>query len=73
MAADERRLRGDGPVALRGVQVGVADTGAVELDETFTRGEVLWLLDWVIIFDGKVTEGFDDGGFLDLGDCIGHI
>lgn len=73
VTTDEGGLSGYRPVVLRSVKIGVADTGAVELDETFTRGEVLWLLDWVIIFDGKVTEGFDDGGFLDLGDCIGHI
>ena len=69
MATDEGELGREGPVAVLGVEVGVADTRAVELDETLARGEVLGLLDGVVGDDleGR-AGGLDDGGLLGLGD-----
>ena len=33
------------------MQVCVAHTGAVHLDETLSQGELLWLLHWMVILD----------------------
>lgn len=35
MATDEREFGGDGPVAVDGVKVGVADVGVFDVDEKF--------------------------------------
>ncbi len=74
MPADEGELRGDGPVALAGVQVGVANTADVELDEALARSEILGLLDGEVVDD---LEGggcrLDDRSLLGLGDGeLGH-
>ena len=70
MTSDKRSLCGNGPVALGSVQVGVADTGAVELDETLAGLEVLWLGDGdVTNLEGCVLRG-DDGGPHGLGDGV---
>lgn len=74
MSANEGKLRGDGPIALAGVQVGVANTADVELDETLAGGEVLGLLDGEVVDD---LEGggcrLDNRGLLGLGDGeLGH-
>ena len=72
MTADEGRLCGDGPVALGGVQVGVADTGAVELDEALAGLEGLGLGNRDF---GDLEVGArrgDDGGLHGLGDGVGR-
>ena len=40
VSANERELRGKWPVVIAGVKVGMADSGAVELDETFAGCEL---------------------------------
>ena len=69
VSTDERGLCGDGPIALGGVEIGVADTGHVELDETLAGLEVLRLDDGVVCadFEGG-TVCWDDGGGLGLWD-----
>ena len=69
VTADEGQLRGKGPVAILGVEVGMADTRAVKLNETLAGGELLGLLDGVVVDDleGR-AGGLDDGGLLGLGD-----
>ena len=69
MTANERELRVEGPVAVAGVEVGMADTRALELDETFAGGELLGLLDGVVVDDLEGLGGvLDDRGLLGLGD-----
>ena len=69
MTANQGQLRGERPVVVAGVEVGVADAGAVELDETLAGGEVLGLLDGVVVDDGERRVGLlDDGRLLGLGD-----
>ena len=68
MSADERVHGLDGPVALLGVQVGMAHTGVGDLDEALSGLEVLWLLDGVGVADlDGLADGSDDGGGLGLG------
>ncbi len=69
MTTDERDDRGYWPVVLGTVQVGVADTGRDELDETLARLEVLRLDYGVVLADFESgTVCWDDGGGLGLGD-----
>ena len=71
VSADERGLCGDGPVALGSVKISVADTGAVELDETLARGELLRLRDGDLgDFEGGPCRS-DDGGLHGLWDGVG--
>lgn len=71
VAADERRLGGDGPVALGGVQVGVADAGAVHLDEALAGLEVLGLGHGLVVHDLEGgARGADDGGGHHFGDRV---
>ena len=74
VTADEGQLRGKGPVAILGVKVGVADTRAIKLDETLARGELLGLLDGVVVDNLEGRAGrLNDGGLLGLGDgVVGH-
>ena len=72
MTTDERRLRWDGPVALRGVEVGVADTGALHLDETLAGLEILGLRDGDLLDLERRTGRADDGGLHGLGDVVGR-
>ena len=73
MATDEGELGLDGPVTVAGVQVGVADTTAVELDETLAGGKLGGLLDGVVVDDlERLGRLLDDGGLLDFGDVEGH-
>lgn len=69
MTANEGQLRLNRPVAVAGVQVGVADTRAIELNETLAGLELLGLLDGVVVDD---LEGgvrlLDDRRLLSLGD-----
>ena len=73
VATDEGELGLDGPVTVAGVQVGVADTGDVELDEALAGGKLGGLLDGEVVDD---LEGLgrllDDGGLLNLGDVERH-
>jgi hypothetical protein len=48
---DEREFGRERPVTLAGVQVRVAHASALQLDETFSRGEFLRLLDWIVVLD----------------------
>lgn len=41
MATDERELGGERPVAVDGVEVGVADTRVLDVDEDFIRAGLL--------------------------------
>ena len=69
VATDERELRGEGPVAVLSMEVGMADARAVELDETLARGEVLGLLDGVVVDKlERGAGGLNDRGLLGLGD-----
>jgi len=69
MSTNQRCVRLDGPIALLGVQVGMAYTGTFELDETFTRLELGGLDDGVVVLDFEVSnETRDDRGRLGLGD-----
>ena len=69
MTTDEGGLSGYRPVVLRSVKIGVADTGAVKLDETFTRSELRSLLDGEVVVDLELgTSRLDDSGLLDSGD-----
>ena len=72
VSSDQRELGLERPVALAGVEVGVADARAVHLDETLAGREVLWLPDGVVVanVDGLIG-GDDDGGLLCLRD-VGH-
>ena len=73
MATDEGELGLDGPVTVASVQVGVADTTAVELDETLAGGKLGGLLDRVVVDDlERLGRLLDDGGLLDFGDVEGH-
>jgi hypothetical protein len=51
----------------------VAHAGAVHLDETLSRSELLWLLHWMVILDedGRVG-GYDESGLLSFWDANGH-
>lgn len=71
MSANEGKLCGDWPIVVAGVQVSVADTRAVELDETLAGCELRRLFDGVIVDD--VERGvtlLDDRRLLGLGDGI---
>ena len=57
VAADERRLRGDGPVALRGVQISVAHTGALHLQQTLAGRELRLLGHRPVVDDLEVGAG----------------
>ena len=46
MATDERELGGEWPVAIDGVEIGVADTGVLDVDEDFVWA---WLGDWDLL------------------------
>lgn len=69
VSSDQRELGLERPVALAGVEVGVADTGALEADEALAGLEVFGLADGVVVDD---VEGggliLDDGRLLGLGD-----
>lgn len=69
VTTNERGLCLNGPVTLGGVKIGVADTSADKLDETFTRSELRSLLDGEVVVDLELgTSGLDDSGLLDSGD-----
>ena len=73
MTADQGCLGGDGPVALASVEIGVADTGAVHLDETLAGGELLGPRHLVLgVDDDRGVRVLDDSGGLNLGDGVGH-
>ncbi len=74
VAGNEGRVGLDRPVALGGVQVGVADAAGLDLDQHVTR---TWARHWHF-FDGqRLVEGAYDGGFAEyaLGnaDYVGHL
>lgn len=67
--ANERELGLERPVALAGVEIGVADTGALEADEALAGLEVLGLADGVVVNDVEGgCRALDDGRLLGLGD-----
>ena len=73
VAANERGLRGDGPVALRSMQIGVADTGALHLEKTFTGLEIVGLGHGPVVDDlESCTSRANDGGLHGLGDGVGR-
>jgi hypothetical protein len=51
VATDEGELVSKWPVALAGVQVRVAHSGALHLDEALSWGELVWLLHRMVIPD----------------------
>ena len=71
MTTDERGLCWDGPVALGSVEISVADTGALELDETFAGSELLGLGDGDVLDLEGSTCGGDDGRLHGLRDGVG--
>jgi hypothetical protein len=52
VTADKRKFVSEWPVALAGVQVGVAYAGAMHLYETLSWCELLWLFHRIVIPDG---------------------
>ena len=71
MTTDERGLGGDGPVALRGGKVGVADTSALHLQETLSRGELVGLGDGPVVDDLEGGAGAaDHSGLHGFGDNV---
>lgn len=72
--ADERGLGVQGPVVLLRVQIRVADTGALELDETLARREVFLRRDRVRGLNSeRAARGRNDGSLLCFGNNkVGH-
>ena len=71
MATDEGGLGGDGPVTLGGVEVGVANTSAVHLQEDLTGLELVSLGDGPVVDDLEgSSSGADHGGLHGLGDNV---
>lgn len=64
VATDKGNLDGQGPVALHGVEVGVADTGVLDVDEDLIG---TGLLDIDLLVDRALADGLDDLGHLLLG------
>jgi hypothetical protein len=51
----------------------VAHAGTVHLDETLSRGELLWLLHRMVILDDDGgIGGYDESGLLDFGNASRH-
>ena len=71
MTTDEGGLGGNGPVTLSSVEIGVADTSALHLQEHLTGGEVIGLRDGPVVDDleGR-AGGAHDGGLHGLGDNV---
>ena len=65
VATNQGKLGGNGPIGIAGVEVGVAYTSDVELDEALARLEILGLLYRVggLYFEGLVRSG-DNGSLL---------
>ena len=73
VSPNQWRLGWNWPVTFGGVEVGVADTGALELDETFARLEVGGLWDGLVVDDLERRAGVaNDGGLHRLGDLEGR-
>ena len=71
MTTDKRGLGGNGPVALRGVKVGVAHTSALHLQEALSGSEVLRLGNGPVVDDLEGGAGVaDHGGLHGLGDNV---
>lgn len=66
--ADEGQLRLEWPVSLARVQVGMAHTGTLDLDEALAGCELRGLTDGMVVDDlqGRVGR-LDDRGLLGLG------
>lgn len=69
VATDKRLLDGQGPVTLHGVEIGVADTGVLDIDEDLI-GTGLGNVD--LLVDGKLADLLDHLGHLLLGDLRGR-
>lgn len=73
MSTNERDVGWNGPITLGGVKVGVADTGAMHLNETFAGLELAGLGNGVVSLEVEFTATLgDDGGRLGLG-YLGHV
>jgi hypothetical protein len=73
VATNKWELVGKRPIALTGMQVGVAHAGTVHLDETLSRSELFWLLHWIVILDENgFVGGYDDSGLLGFWDAKRH-
>ena len=64
MAGDERRRRLDGPVAMRGMDVGVAQPGRLHVDAHLPELEPE---DRDLLDGQRLAEGVDDGGAIRAG------
>ncbi len=68
VSTDEGCLGGYRPISLGGMEVGMADTGAVHLDEAFSREKILRLGNGFVVADYKAsTCRWNDGGLHGLG------
>ena len=71
VTTDEGGLSGDGPVALGGVEIGVANTGALHLEENLTGSELLGLRDGPVVDDLEGGAGVaDHSGLHGLGNNV---
>jgi hypothetical protein len=70
VATDERKLRWDWPVAIDGVEIGVADTRVLDVDKDLIW---TWLLDWNLLIFNGATGLFDDLCPLLFRDVLRHV
>ena len=74
VTANKREFARKWPVALAGVQVGVAYASAVHLDEALSWSELLRLLHRMVFPDADgCVGGYDDSGLLCPWDVMRHL
>lgn len=71
VSSNERALGGNRPVVVPGMEISVADTGALEVDKTLSGAEILGLPDGVVVLDEeRGVRGGDDGRLLNERDVV---
>ena len=70
MSSNEWRLGRNGPVAKGGMEISVTDSGAVNLDNTLARSQILGLFHSDCLELGFAACLLDDGSFLFLRDIV---
>jgi hypothetical protein len=73
VASDEGKLARQRPITQTGVEICVAHASAVHLKKTLSRGEVIWLLHRMVIFNAnRCVVGVDYSGLLNSWDLLRH-